>query len=320
MDTPPWAGGTALPMNASDGSFNSPTERVEATVATGCLAAGQAHPLRARARRQRLSGLPELGPHRCCFPLRLTGRHAHLYVHQHSRRFQRQRLPDRLRPRRAPPYVATPTSTGVPSSTEYTRVRLAHADRSCYPVHNHLHGRAPHRLLLRAVQELTCRGAISGYSDNTFRPYNNTTRGQLTKIVVLAEACHIDTTGGPHFTDVPTTNPFFAFIETAYNRWPHLRLLRRHIQVGQQHHQRPTLQGNRASPGVVSGYNRRSALQRCAHHQPFYSFIETAYNHGIIIRLLGRYVPPRKQRHPRADQRDSIPRHLSALIRLCRLF
>ena len=23
--------------------------------------------------------------------------------------------------------------------------------------------------------------------------------------------------GGPHFTDVPTTDPFYAFVETAYN-------------------------------------------------------------------------------------------------------
>ena len=38
------------------------------------------------------------------------------------------------------------------------------------------------------VAALYCRGAISGYSDGTFRPYNNTTRGQLSKIVVLAEA------------------------------------------------------------------------------------------------------------------------------------
>ena len=68
------------------------------------------------------------------------------------------------------------------------------------------------------MQYLTCRGAISGYSDNTFRPYNDTTRGQLTKIVVIAEGFPIDTTGGPHFTDVPTTNPFYVFIETAYNR------------------------------------------------------------------------------------------------------
>ena len=68
-----------------------------------------------------------------------------------------------------------------------------------------------------AVRYLYCAGVISGYRDGTFRPYNNTTRGQLSKIIVLAEGWPIDTSGGPHFTDVPTTHAFFPYIETAYS-------------------------------------------------------------------------------------------------------
>ena len=37
------------------------------------------------------------------------------------------------------------------------------------------------------------------------------------KVTVLAQGWPIDTTGGPHFTDVPTTHPFYGYIETAYN-------------------------------------------------------------------------------------------------------
>lgn len=69
-----------------------------------------------------------------------------------------------------------------------------------------------------AVIYLACAGALSGYSDNTFRPGSSTTRGQLSKIVVGAEGWTLDTTGGPHFIDVPTTSPFYSYIETAYNR------------------------------------------------------------------------------------------------------
>src|SRR4051794_870492 len=36
------------------------------------------------------------------------------------------------------------------------------------------------------VHCLYCLGAVSGYPDGTFRPYANTTRGQITKIMVLA--------------------------------------------------------------------------------------------------------------------------------------
>jgi hypothetical protein len=132
------------------------------------------------------------------------------------------------------------------------------------------------------VRYLTCAGAISGYSDNTFRPYNDTTRGQLSKIIVLARGWAIDTTGAPHFTDVTSTNPFYTHIETAYNH------------------------------GIISGYDdgtfkwgnnvTRGQLSKITvlamdwatnttggpHFtdvpttHPFYVYIETAYNHGII--------------------------------------
>ena len=69
-----------------------------------------------------------------------------------------------------------------------------------------------------AVRWIVCGGFASGYSDNTFRPYNNTTRGQLSKIVVLANLWTPNANGGPHFSDVPTNNPFYVYIETAYNR------------------------------------------------------------------------------------------------------
>src|SRR5205085_6522564 len=68
-----------------------------------------------------------------------------------------------------------------------------------------------------AVRALYYAGAITGYSDGTFRPYNDTTRGQLCKIVVLAKGWDIDTDGGPHFTDVDPSNPFYDYVETAYN-------------------------------------------------------------------------------------------------------
>ncbi|MGI8587770.1 MAG: Kelch repeat-containing protein [Chloroflexia bacterium] len=77
------------------------------------------------------------------------------------------------------------------------------------------------------VQYLYCHGVISGYSDGTFRPYNNTTRSQMVKIVVLGFQKPIRTpAGGAYtFTDVTPANPFYSVIETA------------------------------AADGIVSGYN-----------------------------------------------------------------
>jgi hypothetical protein len=64
---------------------------------------------------------------------------------------------------------------------------------------------------------MVCHGYVTGYPDGTFRPNNNVTRGQLMKMVVNAAGWAIDTTGGPHFVDVPATNTFYPYVETGYN-------------------------------------------------------------------------------------------------------
>jgi hypothetical protein len=58
---------------------------------------------------------------------------------------------------------------------------------------------------------------IGGYSDGTFRPFNNTTRGQMAKIVVLAYALPISTpaAGGYSFADNLPGSTFFDYVETA---------------------------------------------------------------------------------------------------------
>jgi hypothetical protein len=65
-------------------------------------------------------------------------------------------------------------------------------------------------------------GIVSGYTCGPgcleFRPGNDVTRAQLCKIIVEAEEWSPNTTGGPHFRDVSPEDPFYAYIETAYNR------------------------------------------------------------------------------------------------------
>ncbi len=41
IDTPPWAGGVAIPMSPMDGSFDSPTETVQASIDTAALSPGK---------------------------------------------------------------------------------------------------------------------------------------------------------------------------------------------------------------------------------------------------------------------------------------
>jgi hypothetical protein len=66
------------------------------------------------------------------------------------------------------------------------------------------------------VRCVYCLGAVSGYADGTFRPFNNTTRGQMAKIVVLALQIPIVTpTGTPTFNDVLEGSAFYEYVETA---------------------------------------------------------------------------------------------------------
>ena len=69
-----------------------------------------------------------------------------------------------------------------------------------------------------AVRHLYCIGAVNGYPDGTFRPNNNTTRGQLAKVVVVAKNWPLYNPGRPSFSDVQPDNPFYLYVETARSR------------------------------------------------------------------------------------------------------
>jgi hypothetical protein len=140
------------------------------------------------------------------------------------------------------------------------------------------------------VRYLFCRGVISGYTtsppcDGTtpcFKPYNNTTRGQLTKIVVLAENWAIDTTGGPHFSDVPTNHTFYQFVETAFNH-----------EIINGYSDGTFRPGNDVTRGqlakivvLAEGWTQVCPQQNTFSDVPrentFYCFVETAVQHGIV--------------------------------------
>jgi len=67
------------------------------------------------------------------------------------------------------------------------------------------------------IKCLYCRGIVSGYSNNTFRPFNNMTRGQVSKVVSNAAGIN-DAVSGVRYTDVPTTHPFYLWIMRLTNR------------------------------------------------------------------------------------------------------
>ncbi|HUS13950.1 MAG TPA: S-layer homology domain-containing protein [Chloroflexia bacterium] len=101
-----------------------------------------------------------------------------------------------------------PTSTSiVPTATPVATVTICPLPFTDVDVYN------PFYVYIRC---LYCRGIVSGYADNTFRPFTNITRGQVAKIVTLA-AGYTDAVPSTQqsFTDVPYSSAFWIYIERA---------------------------------------------------------------------------------------------------------
>jgi hypothetical protein len=136
------------------------------------------------------------------------------------------------------------------------------------------------------VRCLYCRGAVSGYADGTFRPSNNTTRGQLSKIVVLGFALSINTSGGPHFTDVPIGSTFYDYVETANNAGFVAGYADGTFRPG-NNVTRGQLSKIVVLAGVqVNGWNLlnppTAAFSDVPPGSAFYIYVETAVCHGIV--------------------------------------
>jgi hypothetical protein len=139
------------------------------------------------------------------------------------------------------------------------------------------------------IEYMFCRGVISGYADGTFKPTNAVNRGALAKMITLSFNFPINTTGGPHFSDVdPATNPFYQPIETLYNMgiisgyadgtFRPFSIINRSqitkIVVNAAIARDPTNWAliNPATPSFAD----------IPPANPFYTFIETGYAHGVV--------------------------------------
>jgi len=133
-----------------------------------------------------------------------------------------------------------------------------------------------------AIHSLYCAGVISGYSDNTFRPYNETIRGQLCKIVVLSEGWIVECPATPHFSDVYIDSPFYCYIETAYAH----NIIHGYTD-GTFRPNNNVTRGQlckivQLSEGWSDDLTGAPHFSDVVEGNTFYTFIETCYNHGVI--------------------------------------
>ena len=177
--------------------------------------------------------------------------------------------------------TATPTVTGTPSG--------------CTVTFNDVPPGSP---FYPYIQNLACRGLVAGYSDGTFRPGANVTRGQISKIVANSAGFN-EPVSGQHFQDVPPTSPFYLYIE---------RMSQRNIISGYNcggvgepcvppanlPYFRPNANATRGQISkivvntavITLGWTLQNpptpTFQDVGTTTPFYQYIETAYSHGVL--------------------------------------
>jgi protocatechuate 3,4-dioxygenase beta subunit len=114
------------------------------------------------------------------------------------------------------PALPTPTVTRTPVPTGTTTPMVTNTPGAtatpCAITFVDVH---PGDYFYEGVTYLSCNGIVSGYPDGTFRPWNNTTRAQLAKIVVLSQGWTLENPQAPTFSDVPYGSTFYRYIETA---------------------------------------------------------------------------------------------------------
>jgi S-layer homology domain len=185
---------------------------------------------------------------------------------------------------RTPSRTPTPVGSSVPPTVTATKTptQQVTATITATPCSISFADVYPTDYYYEPVRYLSCMGVISGYADNTLRPNVNVTRSQLTKIIVLAEDWAINTTGGPHFSDVPTSNPFYGFVETAYSRGVISGYL------DSTFHPFVDVTRGQISKIVVSAAGWATNTTGGPHFtdvptsNPFYGFVETAYHRNVI--------------------------------------
>jgi len=178
------------------------------------------------------------------------------------------------------------------------------------------------------VHDLSVRGAISGYGDCTFRPFNNITRAQIAKVIMLADGYQLIAPPNPDFEDVAANSAFYSVIETAFQNG----IISGYACGGpgepcdsqNRPYFRPNTNVTRGQIAKMVVLARHWSLLNPASNSftdvlpgtAFYSVIETAYAHGILggYNCGGPGEPCDSQNRPYFRQNNTATRGQGAKI------
>jgi hypothetical protein len=144
----------------------------------------------------------------------------------------------------------------------------------------------PNDYFYPGVQFLFCQLIVSGYVEQdltfTYRPYNNTTRGQFSKMIVGAYDLPPYNPPTPDFIDVPPSDVFYPYVESAYHAgiiggYPD-RTFRPYADITRGQLSKLIVEAAGWPIDTTGAPHFSDVLPGST----FYEVIETAYNHGII--------------------------------------
>jgi hypothetical protein len=143
------------------------------------------------------------------------------------------------------------------------------------------------------VRCLACKGILGGYSDGSFRPNNDITRGQLSKIVANSAGFN-EPVSGQTFQDVLPGSIFYAFIERMASRgiiggYPCGSMGEDCIPPGNKPYFRPNANATRGQISKIvsnaKGYNDPTGSQIFEDVPPgsaFYDWVQRLASRGIM--------------------------------------
>lgn len=181
-------------------------------------------------------------------------------------------------------YTRTPTFTYTPAPTRtVTNTPTPQPPDTATPLPcAHYSDVYASQYFFRAVDWLTCRGIVSGYSDNTFRPSNTATRAQIVKMVVTGSGLPAYEPEQPTFSDVQPGDWSYSVVETAVKNG-----ILSGYSDGTFRPNSPVTRGQLSKIIVLA--RRWTLLAPQQPHfwdvepqSPFYTYIETAQYHGVV--------------------------------------
>jgi hypothetical protein len=133
---------------------------------------------------------------------------------EYARMMVRAWIPD------CPQATATPTATAVPTNSPTrisTNTPVTQASPTATPCAVQFTDVPSSNTFYAQIRCLVCRGIMGGYADGTFRPNNDITRGQLSKIVANSASFN-EPVSGQSFEDVEPDNTFYVYVERMAGR------------------------------------------------------------------------------------------------------